>query len=278
MRMWNTPQLGIGVLNFTPSPDASRYLQSQRLSYSSIVSLPSVSSAIDSSTLYLKQYCPEMCSRFLQQSLISFSSAFVSSAAERIDLAIAPNSPAALKISICGCFSDILVILFSPTKLEIFSQVSPVVTNKIKCPTRRLGKIPKNSEMSEGQKSGRLFCVSLQSPNALIVADVSSFPGGRWQFSLFAYPLPFGECEPSSVWRCTFAWHHTSRHTLWVSDYPNRPFPIEYQGAVGGNNTLPSGPICRCNNYVLPICFRASTQRRSVASEQLPPTPLRHWI
>ena len=45
----------IDVLNFTPSPDASRYLQSQRLSYSSIVSLPSVSSAIDDSTLYRKQ-------------------------------------------------------------------------------------------------------------------------------------------------------------------------------------------------------------------------------
>ena len=49
-----------------------------------------------------------MLSRFSQQSLISFSSTFVSSAAERIDLAIATNSPAALKISICGCFYDIL--------------------------------------------------------------------------------------------------------------------------------------------------------------------------
>ena len=54
-----------------------------------------------------------------QQSLISFSSTFVSSAAERIDLAIATNSPEA--------------------------------TTKIKYPPRRLGKIPKNSYMSEGQ-------------------------------------------------------------------------------------------------------------------------------
>ena len=120
MRSRIRPTLHRGV-NFTPSPDASRYLQSQRLSYSSIVSLPSVSSAIDDSTLYLKQYCPEMLSRFSQQSLISFSSTFVSSAAERIDLALATNSPAALKISICDCFSDILGILFSPTKLVIFS-------------------------------------------------------------------------------------------------------------------------------------------------------------
>ena len=112
---------GIGVLKFTPSPDASRYLQSQRLSYSSIVSLPSVSSAIDGSTLYRKQNCPEVLSRLSQQSLISFSSTFVSSAAERIDLAIATNSPEALNISICGCFSDILGILFSSTKLVIFS-------------------------------------------------------------------------------------------------------------------------------------------------------------
>ena len=114
---------GIGVLNFTPSLDASRYLQSQRLSYSSIVSLPNVSSAINGSTLYRKQYCPEMFNRFSQQSLISFSSTFVSSAAERIDLAIATNSPEALKISICGCFSDILywAVLFPRTKLVIFS-------------------------------------------------------------------------------------------------------------------------------------------------------------
>ena len=62
-----------------------------------------------------------MLSRFSQQSLISFSSTFVSSAAERIDLAIATNSPEALNIRICGCFSGILVILFSPTKLVIFS-------------------------------------------------------------------------------------------------------------------------------------------------------------
>ena len=111
----------IGVLNFTPLPDASRYLQSQSLSYSSIVSLPSVSSAIDRSTLYRKQNCPEMLNRFSQHSLISFSSTFVSSAAERTDLTIATNSPAALNIRTCGCFSDILVILFSPTKLVIFS-------------------------------------------------------------------------------------------------------------------------------------------------------------
>ena len=121
MRSRNTPQLGIGALKFTPSPDASRYLQSQRLSYSSIVSLPSVSSAIDGSTLYRKQYCPEMLNRFSQQSFISVSSTFVSSAAERIDLAIATNSPVTLNIRICGCFSDILGILFSPTKLVIFS-------------------------------------------------------------------------------------------------------------------------------------------------------------
>ena len=117
----NTSLPCIGVLNFTPLLDASRYLQSQSLSYSSIVGLPSVSSAIDDSTLYLKQYCPEMLSRFSQHSLISFSSMFVSSAAERRDLAIATNSPAALKISICDCFSDILGILFPPTKLVIFS-------------------------------------------------------------------------------------------------------------------------------------------------------------
>ena len=41
---------------------------------------------------------------FSQQRLISFSATFVSSAAERIDLAIATNSPEALNISICGCF------------------------------------------------------------------------------------------------------------------------------------------------------------------------------
>ena len=109
------------MLNFTPSPDASRYLQSQRLSYSSIVSLSSVSSAINGSTLYRKQYCSEMLNWFSQQSLISFSSTFVSSAAERIDLAIATNSPEALNISICGCFSDILGGFNSPTKLVIFS-------------------------------------------------------------------------------------------------------------------------------------------------------------
>ena len=86
-----------------------------------MVSLPSVSSAIDGSTLYRKQYCPEMLSRFSQHSLISFSSTFVSSAAERIDLAIATNSLSALKISICGCFSDILGGFNSPTKLVIFS-------------------------------------------------------------------------------------------------------------------------------------------------------------
>lgn len=86
-----------------------------------MVSLPSVSSTIGGSSLYRKQYCPEMFNRFSQQSLMSFSSAFVSSATERIDLAIATNSPAALKISICDCFSDILGILFSPTKLVIFS-------------------------------------------------------------------------------------------------------------------------------------------------------------
>ena len=121
MRSRIRPTLHRGV-NFTPSPDASRYLQSQRLSYSSIVSLPNASSsAIDGSTLYRKQYCPEMLNRFSQQSFISVSSTFVSSAAERIDLAIAINSPVALNIRICGCFSDILVILFSPTKLVIFS-------------------------------------------------------------------------------------------------------------------------------------------------------------
>ena len=151
MRMWNTPQLGIGVLKFTPSPDASRYLQSQSLSYSSIVSLPSVSSAIDDSTLYRQQYCLDRFCRFSQHSLISFSSTFVSSAAERIDLAIATNSPAALKISIWGCFSDILGILFSPTKLVIFFQVSLIATTKIKSPSRRFGKIPKNSEMRKEQ-------------------------------------------------------------------------------------------------------------------------------
>ena len=86
-----------------------------------MVSLPSVSSTIGGSTLYRKQNCPEVLSRRSQHSLISFSSTFVSSAAERIDLAIATNSPEALKISICGCFSDILVILFPPTKLVIFS-------------------------------------------------------------------------------------------------------------------------------------------------------------
>ena len=119
----NTSLPCIWVLNFTPSLDASRYLQSQRLLCSAMVSLPNASSsAIDGSTLYRKQNCPEMLSRFSQQSLISFSSTFVSSAAERIDLAIATNSPAALKISICGCFSGIWVILFSPTKLVIFSQ------------------------------------------------------------------------------------------------------------------------------------------------------------
>ncbi len=117
----NTALPCIGVLYFTPSPDASRYLQSQSLTYSSIVRLPSVSSAIDGSTLYRKQYCPEMLNRFSQQSLISFSSTFVSSAADRIDLAIATNSPAALNISICGCFSDILGGFNSPTKLVIFS-------------------------------------------------------------------------------------------------------------------------------------------------------------
>lgn len=86
-----------------------------------MVSLPSVSSTIGGSSLYRKQYCPEMFNRFSQQSLMSFSSAFVSSATERIDLAIATNSPVALNIKICGCFSDILGILFSPTKLVIFS-------------------------------------------------------------------------------------------------------------------------------------------------------------
>ena len=88
-----------------------------------MVSLPSVSFTIGGSSLYRKQYCPEMFNRFSQQSLMSFSSTFVSSAAERIDLAIATNSPAALKISICGCFSDILywAVLFPRTKLAIFS-------------------------------------------------------------------------------------------------------------------------------------------------------------
>ena len=86
-----------------------------------MVSLPSVSFTISGSSLYRKQYCPEMFNRFSQQSLMSFLSAFVSSAAERIDLAIATNSPVALNIKICGCFSDILSILFSPTKLVIFS-------------------------------------------------------------------------------------------------------------------------------------------------------------
>ena len=72
---------------------------------------------------------------------------------ERINLAIATNSPEALKISICGCFSGILywAILFPRTKLAIFSHVSLMATTKIKSPPRRLGKIPKNSEMSEGQ-------------------------------------------------------------------------------------------------------------------------------
>lgn len=146
-----------------------------------------------------------MLSRLSQQSLISFSSTFVSSAAERIDLAIATNSPAALKISICDCFSDILywAVLFPRTKLVIFFQVSLIATTKIKSPPRRLGKILKNSEMSQGQKSGRLFCASLQPPNALRVAVISSFPGGRWLFSLFACPLPSGECAPFSAWRYT---------------------------------------------------------------------------
>ena len=49
-----------------------------------------------------------MLNWFSQQSLISFSSTFVSSAAELIDLAIAINSPVALNIRICGCFSDVL--------------------------------------------------------------------------------------------------------------------------------------------------------------------------
>ena len=87
-----------------------------------MVSLPNASSsAIDGSTLYRKQYCPEMLNRFSQQSFISVSSTFVSSAAERIDLAIAANSPEALNISICGCFSEILGGFNSPTKLVIFS-------------------------------------------------------------------------------------------------------------------------------------------------------------
>ena len=83
-----------------------------------MVSLPSVSSAIYDSTLYRKQNCPEMLSRLSQQSFISFSSTFVSSAAERTDLAIATNSPAALKISICDCFSDILGGFISSYKVS----------------------------------------------------------------------------------------------------------------------------------------------------------------
>ena len=59
-----------------------------------------------------------MLSRLSQQSLISFSSTFVSSTAERIDLAIATNSPAALKISICDCFSDILGCFISSYKVS----------------------------------------------------------------------------------------------------------------------------------------------------------------
>ena len=53
-----------------------------------MVSLPSVSSTIGGSSLYRKQYCPEVLNQFSQQSLISFLSTFLSSAAERIDLAI----------------------------------------------------------------------------------------------------------------------------------------------------------------------------------------------
>ena len=155
--------------------------------------------------------------------------------------------------------------------------MNPVATTKIKCPPRRLGKIPKNSEMSEGQKSGHLFCASSQPPNALRVAVISSFPGGRWQSLLYAYPLPSGEYAPSFVWRYTFVWCHTSRHTLSVLVCPNRPSPIEYRGAAGGNNMLPNGPTCLCNNYVLPICFRASIQRHNATTEQSPPTPLHHW-
>ena len=90
----------------------------QSLSYSSIVSLPSVSSAINGSTLYRKQYCLDRFCRFSQHSLISFSSTFVSSAAERIDLAIATNSPAALNIIICGCFSGILGGFISSYKVS----------------------------------------------------------------------------------------------------------------------------------------------------------------
>ena len=145
-----------------------------------------------------------MYSRFSQQSLISFSSTFVSSAAERIDLAIATNFPEALNISICGCFSDILSCFNSPTKLVIFSQVSQMATTKIKYSFRRLGKVLRSSEMSQGQQSGYLFAAPLQSPNALRVAVISSFSGGRWQSSLFACPLPSGEYTPSSVWRYTF--------------------------------------------------------------------------
>ena len=137
-------------------------------------------------------------------------------------------------------------------------------------------KIPKNSEMRKEQWSGHLFCASSQPTNALRVAVFSSFPGGRWQSSLFAYPLFSGEYVPFSVWIYTCDQRHTSRHTLSASDCPNRPSPIGYQGAAGGNNRLPIGPTCLYNNYVLPICFRASTQRHNASTEQSPPTPLPH--
>ena len=62
-----------------------------------------------------------MLNRFSQQSFISVSSTFVSSAAEWIDLAMATNSPAALKISIYDCFSDILGgYIFSHKVSDIF--------------------------------------------------------------------------------------------------------------------------------------------------------------
>ena len=83
--------------------------------------------------------------------------------------------------------------------------MSPVATTEIKYSSRILGEIPKNSEISEGQKSGHLFDASLQSPNALRVTVISSFPGGRWQSASSAYPLPSGEDVPSSVWRYTYA-------------------------------------------------------------------------
>ena len=132
----------------------------------------------------------------------------------------------------------------------------------------------------EDSRYGKQICVLAEDLKGTIERPVSAARFlFSWQaFSLFAYPLPSGECEPSFVWRCTFVWCHTSRHTLWVSDCPNRPSPIGYQDAVGGNNRLPIGLIYQCNNYVLPICFRASIPQHSAATEQSPPTPLHHWI